>query len=208
MTKESTNSLRQMLVSLDATYRVHTRLYKLNHALYSTTLSNLRATKNNSIGITGTVITALLTIVGVAIQVLGISPSSVPLVLIYAYIGFVFYLGYLSYTNASKSEREFEDIIGQYQDKNVFYGIENWIDFTQDEISKLWTRIRIIKQILEDEELEQDAKKWYEDQLNFYAKNLTKIKSLNEELYRKGTRKQEDYNTIKKHVEDDLKMVE
>lgn len=197
-----------MLVSLDATYRVHTRLYKLNHALYSTTVSKLRATKNNSVGITGTVIAALFTIVAVAIQVLGVNPSSVPIFLIYAFIVLVFYLGYLSYTEASKAQKEFEDIIGQYEDKNICAGIETWIDFTKDEISKLSTRISIIKKILEDEELEPDTKKMYEDQLNYYAGRLKTFKSLNEDLYNKGARKQEDYNTIKKYVEAALKMVE
>lgn len=208
MTKETTKSLRQMLVSLDATYRVHTRLYKVNHALYSTTVSNLRATKNNSVGITGTAIAALFTIVAVAIQVLGVNPSSVPILLIYAFIVFVFYLGYLSYTEASKAQKEFEDIIGKYQDKNVFDGIETWIDFTQDEISKLSTRISIIKQILGDEELEPETKIMYKDQLDFNAKKLIKFNTLNEELYSRGARKKEDYDAIKKYVEAALKMVE
>lgn len=208
MTKETTHSLRQMLVNLDATYRVHTRLYKLNHALYFTTLSNLRAAKNNSIGMTGTIISVLLAIITMAIGVLGINPSSAPMFLIYAFILIVAYLGYLSCREISKAEVEFEDIIGPYKDKRIVAGIETWIDFTLDEISKFSTRISIIKKILKDEELESNTKKSYENQLKYYTEKLGTFKSLNEELYNKGLRKEQEHNMIKKCVEDALGMEE
>lgn len=100
--QQNTQSLRELFADLDALYGVHTRLYKLNHTIYDTTLRNLKAAKINSIRTTGTIIAALSAIIYVAIQVLPVNLSTVPILIIAGIIIFVFYLGIISYIDASK----------------------------------------------------------------------------------------------------------
>lgn len=218
---ETITSLRELFASLDAIYGIHTRLYKLNHTTYETTLWNLRMAKNISSGTllnvkaakfnilktTSTIIAAILAVIGVAIQVLPINLYTVPLYIVVAFIIYVGILGFISYKNASKDEKEFEKIIQEteviedqirktiYDAENVCGGIESWIDYTYDQISS-WLTLGLLAKDISKTTINTEIKQNYEDKLEISIKKLNNIKSANEKLYRNGVRTEEDYTKI------------
>lgn len=233
MTKETVQPLRELFANLDAIYGVHTRLYKLNHTIYNTALWNLRAAKNissatllnskaakiNSVRTTGTIIASLSAIILVAIQVLPINLVTVPTIIVVGIIIFVFYLGCLSYGDASKTEKEFKELIEtadkieKEMTKEIFRaesvsGVESWTDYSYDQILHWQTLGVIAKDILKDITINPEIKKNYSDKLETCIKKLKSIKSSNEKLHRDGIRTKEDCEKINTKINDALQKLE
>lgn len=215
-------SLKELFANLDAVYGLHTRLYKLNYAVYDTTLWNLRVAKNissgnllnvkgtkiNNVRTTSTIILGLLAVISVAIQVLPFNVYTVPISIIVILIIYVFFLGIISYKDASKSEEEFEKIIEETEliedniintideAENICSGIESWIDYTNDQIHHFQTLGRIAKEILKIPTINTVIRQNYEEQLKICIKKLNDFKQSNEKNYKDGGRTEKEYEMI------------
>ena len=227
-------SLRELFANLDALYGLHTRLYKLNYTVYDTTLWNLRVAKNissgnllnvkgtkiNNVRTTSTIILALLAVISVAIQVLPINLYTIPISIIVILIIYVFFLGIISYKDASKSEKEFEKIIDDteliedkiiktiYEAENICSGIESWIDYTNDQIFHFQTLGRIAKDILENPTINTAIRQNYGGKLKTCIKKLDDIKQYNKKICIDGDRTKKEYEMIELKINDVLEELQ
>ncbi len=133
---------------IDASYRVHTRLYKLHYAVIHTEGTIFTLMRNNMITSNSVIITAILGLIALYIQVANIKLSSeFYFTLFLVLTALLFIYGYQFY-GARKVERELlkisSEVKGEY--------LETWPDYLWDEAAKWGTRILMIKEILNENE--------------------------------------------------------
>lgn len=133
---------------IDASYRVHTRLYKLHYAIVHMEGTVFTLMKNNMITSNSVVITAIFGLIALYLQVADIKLSlEFYLTLFLVLSALLFIYGYQFY-GAKKIEKQLLEISSEIKEDYL----ETWPGYLYDEAAKWGTRILMIKEILNENE--------------------------------------------------------
>lgn len=133
---------------VDASFRVHTRLYKLHYSLIHTENTIFTLLKNNIIASGAVVISAILGLVLLYVQIAQITLSSASLLTLVGLISALALVYGYQYKQAKKAEDDLKKISSEIK----LDSLEKWPDYLWDEAAKWGTRILMAKEVLEENE--------------------------------------------------------
>lgn len=132
---------------VDASYRVHTRLYKLHYALIHVEKTILVSLRNN-ISTSGIIISASVGFILLYIQIAEVKLSSASLLTLVGVISALLLIYSYQYKQTKGAEKEIEKISRELKEESL----QHWPDYLMDEVAKWGTRILMAKDVLEENE--------------------------------------------------------